>query len=95
MKYVIFESHGLVHAVIFGNQTSHKSVTIKDGIPVSAGFVTLNKIGWPNVYGESESLNLRNRGELDEDIIRRSLASDTPTYLFMIDYNQPENNSLK
>ena len=90
MKYVIFESHGLVHAVVFGNQTSHKSVSVRDGKPISAGFVKLNSIGWPHVYGESESLKLCNRGELDEDIIRRSMSDDTPTYLFMTEFNQPE-----
>ena len=79
MKYVIFESHGLVHPVIFGDHTSHKSVSVRDGKPVSAGFFVLNSIGWPRVYGESESLKLGNRGELDEDIIRRAMSEDTPT----------------
>ena len=90
MKYVIYEAHGLVHPVLFGNHTTHKEAIIPNGTPVSAGFVKFDTFGWPHVYGDSESLKLGKRGELDEDIIRRSMDNDTPTYLFMTEFNQPE-----
>ena len=89
MKYIIFEGNGLVHPVLFGNHTGHKQVSIEGGKPVAAGFVKFDTIGWPHVYGESESLHLGNRGELDEDIIRRGKDCDM-TMLFMTEFNQPK-----
>ena len=88
MKYVIFEANGLVHPILFGDHTSHSQISIKGGKAVSAGFVRM-KGGWPQVYGRSESLNLDNRGELDEDIIHKAKCCDT-TALFMIEFNQPK-----
>lgn len=89
MKYVIFEANGLVHPVLFGDHTSHSQICIKNGKAVSAGFVKFNSIGWPQVFGGSESLNLSNRGELDEDIIRKAKRCDT-TAMFMVEWNQPD-----
>ena len=89
MKYIIFEGNGLVHPVIFGNHTTHRQIKIKGAKPVSAGFVRFDNFNLPHVYGRSESINLDSRGELDEDIIRRAQLGDTPTSLFMIEFNQP------
>ena len=82
MKYVIFEGNGLVHPIIFGDHTTHSQVSIAGGKPISAGFVRFDKFGWPHCSGESESLKLKSKGEVDEDIIRRAY-SNCGTYLFM------------
>lgn len=71
MKYVIFQGHGLVHPVLFGDHTTHSQVKVDGTKPVSAGFVSFDKFNFPHCYGKSESLDLESRGETDENIIRR------------------------
>ena len=91
LKYIIFEANGLVHPVLFGNHTSHKQINVTGGKPVAAGFVKFDSFGWPHCYGESESLGISSRGQLDEDIIRRAERCDA-TAMFMVEFNQPEND---
>lgn len=85
MKYVIFEGNGLVHPVVFGDHTSHSQVNVDGGTPIAAGFVQSDTMNWPHCYGESDSLKLKCRGEIDEDIIRRAY-NDCGTYMFIADF---------
>ena len=49
-------------------------------------------MNWPHCYGESESLGLKCRGEMDEDIIRRA-HTDCGTYMFIADFYKDEGES--
>jgi hypothetical protein len=70
MKYIIFKGHGCYHPVLFADHTTHSQIKLEGCTPVSAGFVKFGKLGFPQVYGNSESLKLKSRGEEDESIIR-------------------------
>lgn len=91
MKYVIFEGNGLVHPILFGDHTTHLQISVAGGTPVSAGFVKFDSMNWPHCYGESESLKLKSRGEMDEDIIRRAYGY-CDTYMFMVDFYKNEDD---
>ena len=95
MKYVIFEGNGLVHPIIFGDHTAHSQISVAGGTPISAGFVQFDKYGWPHCNGESDSLKLKCRGEVDEDIIRRAY-NDCGTYMFIADfYKEDDQDNTK
>ena len=88
MKYIIFEGNGLVHPVLFADHTTHLQVGVKGAKAVSAGFVSFDSCQLAHCDGRSDSLNLDNRGLLDERIIdkwRRNSGTD----LFLADFNQP------
>ena len=70
MKYVIFEGHGSVHPVLCADHTSHCQLKVDGCVPVSGGFVNLNRFGVECVYGRAESLNLENRGDEDVNILQ-------------------------
>lgn len=71
MKYIIFKQGTLLHPMVFAEHTSHCDVTLKNAKPISAGFVTFNLAGVEGVYGESQSLNLKNRGQEDVQLLQR------------------------
>lgn len=70
MKYVIFDTKGILHPVLFSDHTSHSQVRLKRGKPISAGFVDLGILE-VKCWGKSESLGLESRGEVDAEIIRK------------------------
>lgn len=92
MKYVIFEGNGLVHPVLFGDHTAHSQISVAGGTPIAAGFVRFDTMNWPHCSGESDSLKLKSRGQLDEDIIRRAY-NDCGTYMFIADFYKDEGES--
>jgi hypothetical protein len=94
MKYVIFEGNGLVHPVIFEEHTTHSQITVAGTKPVAAGFVSFDKYGWPHCNGKSDSLKLKCRGEMDEDIIRRAY-NNCGTYMFIADFYTEETYNPK
>ena len=91
MKYVIFEGNGLVHPIIFGEHTAHSQINVAGAKPIAAGFVRFDTMNWPHCSGESESLKLKSRGQLDEDIIRRA-HTDCGTYMFIADFYKEEDD---
>lgn len=92
MKYVIFEGNGLVHPIVFGDHTTHSQISVAGAKPIAAGFVKFDSMNWPHCYGESKSLGLKCRGEIDEDIIRRA-HTDCGTYMFIADFYKNEGES--
>ena len=72
MKYIIFEGNGLAQPVIFGDHTTHAQISVKGARPVSAGFVRFDAMAYPHCYGRSDSLDLENRGKIDETVIRQA-----------------------
>ena len=81
-KYVIVDYNGLELPIIFNKILNHSD--FKDiGIITSAGFVRITEIKEVetmfdithepvvNCYGESTSLKMKSRGEIDAEIIRR------------------------
>lgn len=82
MKYIIFKQGTLLHPIVFAEHTSHCDVILKNAKPISAGFVKLNFAGVEKVYGESQSLNLKNRGQEDVLLLQRMyLESGTMSFL--------------
>jgi hypothetical protein len=78
-KYIIFERDGLEFPVLFPNHfVTHNEIhgTFSDK-PVAAGFWCLS-IGSDNItvstYGESVSLKLKSRKDLDENLINKQLG---------------------
>lgn len=69
--------------VICGEHTTHSELTIKGATPISAGFFTLDK--GIKVYGESESLKLKNGGDRDERLIAGVLSGMGTSYF--LDYD--------
>ena len=86
MKYIIFKHGTLFHPVLFSNHTTHSQVKLEGATPISAGFVSFSEtLRLPKCYGNSTSLKLESRGELDEEIISRfQLNSGTSSF---IDYD--------
>ena len=74
-KYVVMRDRmsNTEVAFVFSNLVVHADVGRRMyGEPVSAGFVIISPDCEVKVTGRSESLNLDNRGELDEEIIKRA-----------------------
>lgn len=72
MKYVIFESKGgLYNPVVFPDHIAHSQIKIEDCSVFSAGFLELSTFGVKRCYGESISLNVKSKGNDDEEIIQR------------------------
>ena len=82
MKYIIFKQGNLFYPIVFAEHTSHCDVILKNAKPISAGFVKFNLEGVEKVYGESQSLNLKNRGEEDVQLLQR-MYLELGTMLFM------------
>ncbi len=82
MKYIIFKQGTLFHPIVFAEHTSHCDVILKNAKPISAGFVKFNLAGVEEVYGESKSLNLKNRGQEDMQLLQR-MYLDLGTMLFL------------
>lgn len=70
MKYIIRAGgHGLPCPVMFGDTENHNDIAYRlGGEIISAGFVDLGDNG-VQCYGESISLNIRSRPEIDSKII--------------------------
>ena len=71
MKYVIYENDGAKHYVVFDFSVDHSEMARRMGIGakiLSAGFVSFNDEG-ACCYGESVSLNMKSRGDIDSKII--------------------------
>jgi hypothetical protein len=76
-KYIIFERDGLEFPVLFPNHfVAHNEIhgTFSDK-PVSAGFWSFSDLDKRVcVYGESISLKLKGRKDLDESLINKQLG---------------------
>jgi len=82
VKYIIFERSGLEVPVIFGHLITHRDMYAGNLKPISAGFVTIfaNEKEWDTItcsneivvscWGESESMKLQSRKEIDAEIIK-------------------------
>jgi len=78
-KYIIFiDATGMELPVVFNPILNHSGVTVAGFKPISAGFCSLAKYEpyYEDAYGESVSLKLKSRGEVDREIINRYLQYD-------------------
>jgi hypothetical protein len=90
VKYVIVERGGLEHAYVFGELDSHRGVAFALLEPMNwdspnpyeraraAGFCHMEAAASGNLrwrcYGESTTLKIASRGELDERILNSQLG---------------------
>jgi hypothetical protein len=70
-KYVVLNVNGIETPFVFPNHFTHADLVIRRCEPISAGFVYVLD-GEVSVRGRSESLNLDNRGEIDERLIAKA-----------------------
>ena len=73
MKYIITEDLGVC---VFSNSSVHKDMAyalkVRNSI-IGAGFITVSDDGEVRCHGESVSLKIKSRGELDAEIIGKQL----------------------
>ncbi len=74
MKYVVFKRHdsNVEHVVIFSETLIHKQVAerLRASEAVAAGFVFMDMDkALAHCHGRSETLNIGNRGEIDNQLI--------------------------
>lgn len=70
MKYIVF-SGGAVQVRIFGDNELHADVAEEVSETVeSAGFIKFDDAGLPYAYGDSVSLGVAARPELDTSLLR-------------------------
>lgn len=80
MKYIIFEDEvGNEYPVIFGDTINHKDMAKKIELKViSAGAMRFDDCLSEDFkiycYGESQTLGIRGRGEIDTQIIKRFMS---------------------
>lgn len=69
MKYIIVEDMGLEQAIVFSEIIKHSDVARM--LPViSAGFCSI----YVSCWGHSLSLNKKSRGEVDKQVILKSIS---------------------
>lgn len=82
-KYIVYETYSTSEMVIFGATQEHAQVALKLGVkPVSAGFLNFNiekdeygqNVPVANAYGESVSLDIKSRPEIDSHLANRILS---------------------
>ncbi|AMQ66076.1 hypothetical protein AAY80_046 [Stenotrophomonas phage vB_SmaS-DLP_6] len=74
-KFVVMKHGDTETPFVFPNHFIHADLGRRlPGQPVSAGFVFINSDMTITVRGRSESLNLDNRGEIDEKLIAEALC---------------------
>lgn len=84
-KYIVFDDGLVDSAVIFSRHFSHDNMAMaisklgghhpESPKPISAGFVQIMDDGTIQAYGESTSLKLRSRPEIDSKIITKMIRS--------------------
>jgi len=70
LKYIIFDNCGIAIPIIFPSDigVAHKNVDVLDCKPISAGLCKLDGLN-TQCYGNSPSLHLNSRPEIDAKII--------------------------
>lgn len=75
MKYVIIESFYGERVYIFSNSESHADVANKVlGKPISAGFCRFHPREGIVCYGESTTLGIKSRPDIDSRMVNRQLG---------------------
>jgi len=77
LKYVIFDNCGITIPVVFPSDigVTHRDIDVLDCKPISAGLCKLDGVN-TKCYGNSPSLHLQSRPEIDAEIIIERFFKD-------------------
>ena len=88
LKYIIFDHYGLEYPVIFPELIEHDRMAQKvkecdtPSKPISAGFIKIKQdleysgLSYIECYGNSTSLNLESKKEIDSEFIKNFLKGE-------------------